>query len=138
MGTLADLSGAPSEIVAGGKSYRLSPLSLDQNGELERWAEDESAAMAYRQARAKLLALDDALTPEDRAAILAAADEAAKSRGTALQTVRGVVKVLRLMFSRHHPGLTDDELTEIVREIGINAMHEKIDHVNGLRDGKNG
>lgn len=108
-------------VTVGGQSYRLSTLNLNVLGEFLQWSKSQLPDPFDKFAE-RFGSLSESLQHKafDRAAVIA------ERRGTMddpetvalMSTVPGLKKLVGLLFKKHHPTLTDDQVTDIL-ETGI-------------------
>jgi hypothetical protein len=140
-----ELTAQPRAIDLGGRSLRLSPLTLDDLGVLQAWIYSqlpdphEAARRMGAGAPADVQsALFREAAREDRAA--RAEHRIGMPEATALiQGLFGVVEVLYLATRRHHPDLAKDDLPSLIMAAGAEKVDRVTAHAFGLEgDGDDG
>ena len=103
---IASLTAAPVEFSIGGKTYRMSPLTLADAGELDAWLRSRLVAIARQS-------LPPDATPQERRETLDVAMRAAseiswpKDVGSVVaETPEVIVRLFWQGMRRHHPQLT--------------------------------
>lgn len=118
---LRRILGTPLTVRAGGRAYRLAPLTLGQRLELEAWAEAE----IIRGARGSIRELGDAASYEVRWKLLGQAKDRSAD-GLAVQNVldslAGLERQLRLCLLKHHGEVVDVEVNAILEAEGIGPV----------------
>lgn len=101
-----------------GRTYTMMPVDLGIETAFQEWL--------IMRGRAPLLAMKDALDPEDFAAALAAYSATAPTRFTfwgkdatkARNTVDGMVKMYQLMLSVKHPKVSEKTVRKMMEDVG--------------------
>lgn len=110
-------AGATYPLMAGGKMYKMTPLTKGVQGGFEQWLK--------AQARAEVHAMKGELSREDYVATLAnvARDGAAglydfvgAVAEEARHRVDGLVYLLWLMLQKHQPDMTEEDVYQLVTE----------------------
>jgi len=132
---LADASAAVMVIKHRGEEYRLSPLTVADLGELERWIE----TLHIERARRRITAWGDDITPEQRDKIITAAEEAA-AKSTALSadfaqsimSIEGTVYLLYLSLRNAHPEITREMAAAMVKPGELEKWQDRLDKISGM------
>lgn len=126
MAAIHTATGAPRLLVLGEEKFLLSPLGPLDLAEILTWLEAEP----YRHARAKLDALGNAITDDERQAILVTADEQAETicsnakgalqvfdaleEGMSGRAIAGFAKVVMIMLREKQPDIDEQTVRRLV------------------------
>ena len=132
---LADAAAAVLVIEHGGREYSFSPLTIADLGALERWME----TLPIERARRRIAAWGPDITPEQRAEIIAKAEEAA-AKSTAMSvdsaqlinSVEGTVYLLYLALRGEQPDITREQVAKMVKPDQLEEWQDKLDRLAGL------
>lgn len=110
---LSALTAVPLEVDSGGKRYRFSPLTIRQTAELRAWARNKP----FEDLRARLKALGDVVSKDDRAQLYHVAESNSLSEPIVngyLDGPEGTAKAFELMVRVNHPDIADAELSKLL------------------------
>jgi hypothetical protein len=119
--TLANLAAAPAEIKVGGNTYRMSPLTIADRAEYERWAQHRLATLARDYVR----------TPSELASALEFALSIAFDSVHCyrlMDSLEGSRRLIWQSIRRNHPTVQPEafyaELSEDQRRAAIETYNE--------------
>jgi hypothetical protein len=134
----------PRMIELGGRSLRVSPLTVEDLGAYQAWIYSQlpdAAAVARRFAEGLPPSVQAEMgreaIREDRAARLAHRI-GMPAAGEMMQGLMGVVELLYLATRRHHPDLTRDDLPALILAGGAGAIDRVSAHAFGVDAGEEG
>jgi len=135
---LSRVTGAPLTFTYKGKPLKLSPLTTSDLGQMERWLQDRpmrvveqqlerNAHMISDEMREKLIY--EALKEGQKASIR---DVGAISQ--AFSSLEGSRYVMYLMLQKEQPGITEEEIADIITEASLSRMQEMMDRISGIQE----
>jgi hypothetical protein len=136
------LTAQPRTIELGGRTLKISPLTIDDFGALQAWIYSQlpdpitsARRMAEGLPPTALGELFREAAREERASRLAHRIGTAGA-GEMLQGLLGVVELLYLTARRHHPDLTRDELPALILSAGADGIDRVSAHAFGVEAGE--
>lgn len=131
MTNAAQATAAPAEIRLAGKTYRMSPLTDGDLGELERHLQTRAFAVA----KANL----EGLSPEDRRTLLRVAYDTAyrvtlnsPEASAFMRGLEGAAYLLWLGLRHNHPDLTPEAVRPLLTdERTVTEAMDRLDELNG-------
>jgi len=132
---LHKMAGTPARITLGGKEYTLSPLTVDDLAEMERWVEDAPLMHAKRL----LAEHGDMFSEEEKTAIRMKAVEESKTisladGGAVLESMEGVRLLLWLSLRREQPDIKREDVFTLLSLSDLEAVKAKLDEVSGMKE----
>ena len=132
---LHKMAGTPARITLGGTEYVLSPLTVDDLAEMERWIED----LPLQHARRVLATHGDMFSEEQKDRVLMAAVEEGKtislSTGApALESMEGVRILLWLSLRHEHPEVKCEDVFKLLAISDLDAIKTTLDEVSGMKE----
>jgi len=127
-------AGAPYPLAAGGKTYRLAPLTKGLQAAFEAWLK--------ARARAEVYAMKPDLSPEEYVAALAkvardgaagAYDFTGAAAAGAIQTLGGLTHLLWLMLQRHQPELTEGDALALITDHAAECVAAIADMIGDVK-----
>lgn len=131
------VAGVPREVEVGGKVWKMSQITVGILAQVETWAR----ALPYKRLKEKLELLNDA-PKEIKADWYKQADEESKSKEylqRELESMNGIVYMVRKCFEACHPDLSDDAFENIVSSVGIDVLNgfmERDNSIDGIDGGE--
>ena len=116
---LQTMCSTPLEIEANGKTYKLSPLTLESYSEMEAWAMQQP----FKEAEQKLAAISDKkLRARMEEKLMARAMEQSESESyirEKLNSAGAVMRTFLLMLKPNHPDATDETVRKLADVNGL-------------------
>jgi len=124
------MAGQPRIIEVAGKQYKMGQITVGILAQVETWAR----SLPYSRLRKKLAELPDA-PKEIKAGWYKQADEDAASKEFVqreLESMNGVLLMLRKCFEACHPDLSDGEFDLILGTVGLSALQGFMEQDNSI------
>jgi hypothetical protein len=129
---LAAMCATPLEIQCNGKSYRLSPLSLDQFSRMKKWAKQQP----FIDLQEKLTAIKDKRLREKAETQMLTEAIANSNSDTYIANMmssdEAIPLLFKLMLSAEHPDIQEKEIDEILSIRGLLQIRKWCESLIGL------
>ena len=128
--TIDKVAGVPREIEVAGSTFKMSQITVNILTEVETWAR----SLPYKRLKEKLAELPDA-PKEVKARWYEQADKEAQSKEYVqreLESMNGVLFMLRKCFKVHHPDMSEDTFTLILNAIGLDVLQGFLEDDNSI------
>jgi hypothetical protein len=118
---------APTELEIGGKTYKLSPLTLLEMAEFEKWV----ASQRFREALDALNAQGSFVTAQDKGELMMRSFTRMSPVDVmrCMQSISGVVQLLWMSARKNHDKLTVEDMMASATFDDLNSLRDTVDRV---------